>query len=211
MRQGQGPGMNAQKKQGAGMNAQGQAADMNARSNTRTSNRASASGQVERRGFANEGRLNASTRERRGYAEARGMRGERGTYARISEERYGRGLRGERGLYARAGVEGGYRGSRSVYRDRAVGVGTGVAATDYGNSTRRLYAYAPSYAASYTVGPTYSYSAYGPTYAAAGVGPYYTPGWNVAYGGPYYDYTPGLSFGIGLGPVGIGVGPAWAW
>jgi hypothetical protein len=54
MRQDQGAGMNAQ-KQGAGMNAQGQAADMNARSNTRTSNRASASGQVERRGFANEG------------------------------------------------------------------------------------------------------------------------------------------------------------
>jgi hypothetical protein len=29
--------------------------------------------------------------------------------------------------------------------------------------------------------------------------------WNVAYGGPYYDYVPGISFGIGIGPVGIGV------
>src|SRR5262245_52376038 len=69
--------------QGAGMNAQGHTAEMNAQSNTRASNRASASGQFERRGFANEGRV-ASTRERRGYAEVRGMRGERGTYARMS-------------------------------------------------------------------------------------------------------------------------------
>jgi hypothetical protein len=57
-------------EQDAGMNAQGRAANMNARSTTRASNRASASGQFERRSFANEGRLNASMRERRGYADA---------------------------------------------------------------------------------------------------------------------------------------------
>ena len=50
-------------------------------------------------------------------------------------------------------------------------------------------------------------------------GPYYTPGWdtayagpyNTAFAGPYYDYAPGVSFGIGIGPVGIGFGPAWGW
>jgi hypothetical protein len=41
--------------------------------------------------------------------------------------------------------------------------------------------------------------------------PYYTPGYNVAYANPYYDYAPGVSFGIGIGPVGIGVGPGWGW
>jgi hypothetical protein len=180
---------------------QGPVADMNAQSNTRASNRASASGQLERRGFADEGRLNASTRERRGYAEARGVRDERGTYARMSEERYSRGLRGERGSFTRADVEGGYRGSRGVYRDRAFGMGTGAAIRDYGYRTRRLYAYAPSYTAGYTAGPTYSYSANGPGYVATGGGPYYTrpyytPGWNVAYASPYYDYAPGVSFGV---------------
>ena len=68
---------------------QGQNADVNAHVNGRANgNRTATSGQLERRGFGNEGRLNASTREGRGIAEERGMRGQRGTYARVSEERY---------------------------------------------------------------------------------------------------------------------------
>jgi hypothetical protein len=34
-------------------------------------------------------------------------------------------------------------------------------------------------------------------------------GYNFTYADPYYDYAPGVS--IGIGPVGIGVGPAWGW
>jgi hypothetical protein len=117
-----------------------------------------------------------------------------------------------RGLYARAGVEGGYRGwrrERWAYRDRAVGAGLDVAAVDSGYRTRRLYAYAPTYDVGYTAAPSYDYA---PGYdVAVTTGPYYAPGWNVAYAGPYYDYAPGVSFGIGIGPVGIGFGPAWGW
>ena len=98
---------------------QGQNADVNAHVNGRANgNRAATSGQLERRGFGNEGRLNASTREGRGIAEERGMRGQRGTYARVSEERYGHGLRGERGAYARVSEERyrrGLRGERGLY------------------------------------------------------------------------------------------------
>jgi hypothetical protein len=121
---------------------------------------------------------------------------------------YGRDRRGERGLYASAGAEGGYRGDRAAYRDRAVGVGVGAVAADY-TYPRRLYAYAPTYDVGYAAEPYYSYS---PGYeAAVPTGPYYEPDWNVAYAGPSYAYAPGISFGIGIGPVGIGVGPAWGW
>ena len=158
---------------------------------------------------------NASRRQRQAGAineqfnarasSGRAMRGEHFTYARVSAQRYGRG---ERGLYARAGVDGGYRGEGSAYRDRAVGADVGVAA-DYGYRGRPLYAYAPTYEAGYAAGPYYNYA---PGYeVAVTTRPYYTPGWNVAYASPYYDYAPGVSFGIGIGPVGIGVGPAWGW
>jgi hypothetical protein len=101
-RTGQQPATSAQPN---GSMRRGQGANMNARLNARAnSNGTSANGQLER-----HGRTRASTREGRGYAAQRGMRGERGPYARVSEERYGRGWRGERGLYARARVEGGYR------------------------------------------------------------------------------------------------------
>jgi hypothetical protein len=173
---------------------QGQSAGTNAQLNARTnSNATSANSQFERRGLANESRMRASAREGRGYAQARAVRG-------------------ERGLYARTGVEGGYRGSRVAYRDRAVGTG-GVAAADYGYRQRRLYAYAPAYDTSYAAAPAYSYPArysYAPGYnVGVNTGPYYTPGWNTAYAGPGYDYAPGFS--IGIGPVGIGIGPAWGW
>ena len=118
-------------------------------------------------------------------------------------------MRGERGLYARESGYRDWRGERLAYRERAIGVGAGVAAADYGYRTRRLYAYAPSYNVGYTAGPSYNYA---PGYdVAVNTGPYYTPGWSVAYGGPYYNYAPGISLGIGIGPVGIGVGPAWGW
>lgn len=177
---------------------------MNGQLNGRTnSNGTSANGQLERHGFANETRMRASMRKSRGYVEPHGMRGERGAYARVSEERYGPGWRGERGLYACAGVERGYRswrGERSAYRDRAVG----VPAAGYGNHTRRLYAYAPSYDVGYMAGPYYNYA---PGYnVAVTTDPYYTSGWNVAYAGPYYSYAPSVSFGIGIGPVGTGFG-----
>jgi hypothetical protein len=84
--------------------------------------------------------MRASPREGRN-AEQRGLRGERGAHARVSEERYGRSWRGERGLYARASAEGGYRswrGERLAYRDRTVGESAGTAAADYGYRTRRL-------------------------------------------------------------------------
>jgi hypothetical protein len=187
---------------------QGQDGNMNATLNARaTSNGTSANGQLERHGFTNKSRMNGPTREGRGLVEERAMRGERGAHMSVSEERYGRGWRGERRLYARA--EGGYDRGHLAYRERAVGVGAGVAAADYGYRARRLYAYAPTYDVGYTPGPYYSYA---PSYdVAVTTGPYYTPGWNVAYAGPYYDYAPGVSFGIGIGPVGIGFGPAWGW
>ena len=222
---------------------QGQSVDTNAQLNARTNSpgmstnaqaerrglanegrmRASArEGQFERRGLAHENRMGASVREGRGYAEQRALRGEHTAYARVSEPRYGRSWRGERGLYARAGVEGGYRGGRYAYRDRAVGAGVGVAAADYGYRHRPLYAYAPAYQAGVAPAPRYSYrpAYYGRGYnVAMNTGPYYTPGWdtayagpyNTAFAGPYYDYAPGVSFGIGIGPVGIGFGPAWGW
>jgi len=168
-----------------------QSAEMNAQFNTRaTRSRTSGSGQLDRRGFTNEARTNVTTREGRGFSGERGMRG-------------------ERGVYARAGVERGYRGERAVYRDRAIGGGAGVTAADYSHRTRRLYAYEPNYGASYVGGPAYNY---GPGYdVAVTTDRYYAPGWNAAYAGPYYGYAPGVSFGIGIGPVGIGFGPAWGW
>lgn len=75
-----------------------------------------------------------------------------------------------------------------------------------GYRARRLYAHAPNYDAGYaaaTDAPGYD--------VAVTTDRYYAPAWNVAYAGPYYDYAPGVSFGIGIGSVGIGFGPAWGW
>jgi hypothetical protein len=69
-----------------------------------------------------------------------------------------------------------------------------------------LYAYAPNYSYQapsygYTYDPGYAYS-YAPGYTATvPSGPYDASGYN--------DYAPGVS--IGIGPVGIGVGPTWGW
>jgi hypothetical protein len=149
-------------------------------------------------------RMNAQTerhapsrmREGRGYAEQHAMRGERGSYA---------------------GVEGAYREHRVGYRyrDRTFHAGVGVADEDYGNRTRRLYAYAPTYTTGYATAPRYNYRySYAPGYdVSVNAAPYYSysPGWSVAYADPYYGYGPGAGIGIGIGPVGIGIGPAWGW
>jgi hypothetical protein len=180
---------------------------LNARANRPNNEGSITNSQLERRAPASERRMAASVHEGRGYAEQRAIRGESRAYTRVSEERYGRNWRSERGLYARARVQGPYRGESLTYRDRALNTGGGVATTDYSYRGRRLYAYAPTYDAGY---PTRPY--YGRGYdVSVNTGPYYAPGWNLAYAGPYYDYAPGVSFGIGVGPVGIGIGPAWAW
>jgi hypothetical protein len=97
------------------------------------------------------------------------------------------------------------------------------AAEGYAYRGQPLYAYAPNYSYQspsygYTYqAPSYGYAyepgyadSYGPGYAAtAPASAYYASGYNVTYADPYYDYAPGVS--IGIGPVGIGVGPAWGW
>ena len=147
--------------------------------------------------FRSEGRIgNVQMRERRGFAEERTIGRER--LARMaSESRYDHGSRGER---------------REFY------VGGGVAAAEY-TYPRRLYAYAPGYDVGdrgrpfYGYGPAYGATSYGPAYGVTvGAGPSYAPAYDLAYStSPYYDYAPGFNLGIGVGPVGIGIGPAWGW
>ncbi len=227
IRQGQSGGANAQ----LDARTNGNATTANGQFERRGVANESRMGTQRRMGAENrmgaERRMGATAHEGRNFAEHHALRGERG-YAHVSEQRYGRGWRGERGLYARAGVDG-YREGRVGYRERVVGTGVGVAAADYGYRGgyrgRRLYAYAPGYETgvataprySYAAAPRYSYSySYSPGYAPGydiglNTGPYYAPAWNTAYAGPYYDYAPGFSVGIGIGPVGIGIGPAWGW
>jgi len=155
--------------------------------------------------FRNEGRIgNVQMREHRGFAEARTIGRER--LGRMTPEgRYDRGYRGER---------------REFY------VGGGLAAAEY-TYPRRLYAYAPGYDVGYrgrpySYGPAYGVTSYGPSYGVAGYGPSYgatvgadpsyAPAYDLAYStGPYYGYAPGFNLGIGIGPVGLGIGPAWGW
>jgi hypothetical protein len=165
--------------------------------------------------FRSEGRIgNVQMRERRGFAEER----------MIGRERlgpmYDRGLRGEprESVSAEGGYNRGWRGNRLAYRDRGVDVGGGIAAAEY-TYPRRLYAYAPGYDVGYrerpfySYGPAYGVTSYGPAYGVTvGAGPSYAPAYDLAYStGPYYDYAPGFNLGIGIGPVGIGIGPAWGW
>ena len=139
--------------------------------------------------YTNASRMGAaSVRENRQFAAGRAVGGEQ-RFARVgSEARYG------------------WRGDRWAYRDRSVGVG--VAADGYSYGRRPLYAYAPGY----SVGPYYDNEP--GSDVAYSVVPYadYAPGYDVAYSEvPYYDYAPGVSVGVGIGPVGIGIGPAWGW
>jgi hypothetical protein len=144
--------------------------------------------------FRSEGRTrNVQMREPRGFADERTIGRER----MASEGRYDRGPRGER---------------REFY------VGGSVAAAEY-TYPRRLYAYAPSYDVGYrgrpfySYGPAYGVTSYEPAYGVTvGADPSYAPAYELAYStGPYYGYAPGFNLGIGIGPVGIGIGPAWGW
>ena len=108
--------------------------------------------------------------------------------------------------------------TRSRGERREFWVGDGVAAAEY-TYPRRLYAYAPGYDVGYrgrpfySYGPAYGVTSYGPAYdVTVGADPSYAPAYDLAYSaGPYYDYAPGFNLGIGVGPVGIGIGPAWGW
>ena len=153
-----------------------------------------------------------SARDRRGFAENGAAEGERQVGRVTSEIRYRRGWRAERQEFgvASEGREGReWRGERRRYQGP---VGIGEAVPDYGWDEG--YA-VPDYAAyavpdygwdnGYYGSPGYSYAP-GPLYAYAPDA--YAPGY-VAYGGSYYDYAPGIS--IGVGPIGIGIGPAWGW
>ena len=111
--------------------------------------------------------------------------------------------------------EGRYdRGSRG----REFYVGGSVAGAEY-TYPRRLYAYAPGYDVGYrgrplySYGPAYGVTSYEPAYGVTvGADPSYAPAYDLAYStGPYYGYAPGFNLGIGIGPVGIGIGPAWGW
>jgi len=147
--------------------------------------------------FRSEGRIgNVQMRERRGLAGERTIGRERlGRMA--SEGRYDRGSRGER---------------REFY------VGGSVAGAEY-TYPRRLYAYAPGYDVGYrgrplySCGPAHGVTSYEPAYGVTvGADPSYAPAYDLAYStGPYYGYAPGFNLGIGIGPVGLGIGPAWGW
>ena len=108
--------------------------------------------------------------------------------------------------------------TRSRGERREFYVGGGVAAAEY-TYPRRLYAYAPGHDVGYrgrpfyNYGPAYGVTSYGPAYdVTVGADPSYAPAYDLAYSaGPYYDYAPGFNLGIGVGPVGIGIGPAWGW
>ena len=108
--------------------------------------------------------------------------------------------------------------TRSRGERREFWVGDGVAAAEY-TYPRQLYAYAPGYDVGYrgrpfySYGPAYGVTSYGPAYdVTVGADPSYAPAYDLAYSaGPYYDYAPGFNLGIGVGPVGIGIGPAWGW
>jgi hypothetical protein len=170
--------------------------------------------------FKSEGRIgNVQMRERRGFADERTIGRERlGRMA--SEGRYDRGgSRAERREFvsAEGGYSRGWRGNRLAYRDRGGDVGGGVAAAY--TYPRRLYAYAPGYDVGYrgrpfySYGPAYGVTSYGPAYGVTvGAGPSYAPAYDLAYStSPYYDYAPGFNVGIGIGPVGTAIGPAWGW
>lgn len=131
--------------------------------------------------YAGGRQMSVTARENRGFAEGRNFEGRRRMAA---ENGYSREWR-DRRAYGRvaAQTDGIARRDRLAYRgpDRDVAVDVGVATGGY----------EPGYYA-------YSTPDYVPAYAYAPVGV-----------GPYYDYAPGFS--VGIGPVGIGVGPAWDW
>lgn len=101
----------------------------------------------------------------------------------VSGDRYNRDWKGDRrDLGREGGYNGGWRGDRDV--------DVGMAGSEYGED--RGYYGSPVYGY-----PSRQLYAYGPSY-------------DTRYGAPrYYDDAPEI--GIGVGPFGLGVGPAWGW
>jgi hypothetical protein len=190
--------------------------NLNGRANARVQgSHVGASGQVNgttRQGMnqgvnrdTNGRQANMTAREHRGFAE-----GNYNSQRRVATENgYNRQPRDRRefGRTATQG-DGTLRRDRWGYGGpgRDVGVDGGVAAGGYAVQPGS-YGYAdPVY------GYSYAAPAYGYGYAAPGYRPLY--GYAPSYGvydpvAPYYDYAPGV--GIGIGPIGIGIGPAWGW
>jgi hypothetical protein len=109
-------------------------------------------------------------------------------------------LRAEKVTSGAVSAEGTRVLSASAKPSRSMG-GTKDAVPDYAAYVVPDYGWDNGYYGS----PGYSYAP-GPLYAYAPDA--YAPGY-VAYGGSYYDYAPGIS--IGVGPIGVGIGPAWGW
>ncbi len=128
----------------------------------------------------------------------------RSRYGHPASARFDNGWNGERSEYRREAVEDrgrAWRGDRWATRDGYENFGNtaggyawqpGYAEPRYGYGRGAVYAYAPGYPSSNAYAPGY---AYGPDYSGD-------------YGA---DYAYGPNFGIGIGPVGIGIGPAWGW
>jgi hypothetical protein len=173
----------------SGVSAQEQDS-VSGRVNARVGNHMEASGQFNgtaRQGgnrFVNGRQAREVGRERQGVAEGRNFGAERRL---ATDNGYSRRWRGDGREFNRVAVEhdgAAWRDDRLAYRvaEPPVVVDAGVATGGY--------AWTPGYA--------YSGYAPGPLYA-------YAPGYNVA---PYdYGYAPGVT--VGIGPIGIGVGPYW--
>lgn len=135
--------------------------------------------------LTNRGRTGEPTMGERGqFTHNRSAMAERRSGPLVSRNGYGRDWQGDRRDFGgERAYSGGWRGDR------------GEEMGQYGGD--RGYYGSPGYA--FSSGPRY---AYGPDA--------YGPGYDVGYGGPrYYDYEPGI--GVGIGPFGIGIGPAWGW
>jgi hypothetical protein len=176
--------------------------NFNSRASARVQgNHVGTSGQLNRtmhqgaNGYTRGRQTNVAAREHRSFAQ-----GKYDVRRRVAtEDRYGQERR-DRREFGRAATDGAVRGDGWAYG--GPGRDAGFAAGGYG------YAWEPGY-------DGYSSPAYGPLYGYAPgydlyapVDPYYgyAPGFGT---GPYYGYAPGFS--IGIGPIGIGFGPAWGW
>ena len=132
---------------------------------------------------ARGGMRDTTMHERGQLTRDRAVMGERPSGRFVSGNGYSRDWQGDRRDFGRErAYSGGWRGDRDV----DVGVATPEYGPDRGYYSAQVYGYPSS--------PRY---AYGPSY-------------DMPYGAPrYYDYAPEI--GVGIGPFGIGIGPAWGW
>jgi hypothetical protein len=130
------------------------------------------------------GRMSETTMHERGQlTRDRAVMGERPSGRFVSGNRYSRDWQDDRGDFGRGRpYSGGWRGDR----DADVGAASPEYGPDRGYYSAQVYGY-----------PSSPRNAYGPSY-------------DVPYGAPrYYDYAPEI--GVGIGPFGIGIDPAWGW